>query len=138
MGRKAKDITGQRFGRLVAIENTGEKLGARYIWLYKCDCGNLKSICSRNVTKGNTKSCGCLQKETGEKNGKLYGKGSLNKRINKNNTSGVKGVSFDTKTEQWVSRLFFEGNYVLNEYFSNKEDAINARKEAERKYFGTV
>lgn len=38
-----------------------------YKWLCYCDpdregCGNRKVICTRNLASGNTKSCGCRQK----------------------------------------------------------------------------
>lgn len=61
------DITGQRFGRLVAIRPT--KLYKRgksnsYYWLFQCDCGQEKEILLASVTrkKDSTKSCGCLQR----------------------------------------------------------------------------
>jgi hypothetical protein len=32
----------------------------RYYWLCECECGNEKVILDYNITKGHTKSCGCL------------------------------------------------------------------------------
>lgn len=61
---KAKDLTGQRFGKLIAVTNLGLDQDRRSIsWLCKCDCGNEKTVKSRNLLKGKTKSCGCLKKE---------------------------------------------------------------------------
>jgi hypothetical protein len=37
--------------------------------LVKCICGSKKVILFRNFRSGNTKSCGCLRKVTGKKNG---------------------------------------------------------------------
>jgi len=54
-----KDISKQRFGRLVAIRLDHIK-GNRYIWLFKCDCGNHVLIDRASAVTGNTKSCGCL------------------------------------------------------------------------------
>jgi hypothetical protein len=34
--------------------------GKRYIWLFKCDCGNYALIDRASAVTGNTKSCGCL------------------------------------------------------------------------------
>jgi len=64
MGKgKVKDITGQRFGRLVAIRQTGERKHRCAIWECKCDCGNITLVQSSNLQKGNTRSCGCLHNE---------------------------------------------------------------------------
>lgn len=62
-GPKMIDITGQRFGRLVAIERVGNK-GAGCIWLCQCDCGEKKAVNGAAMRRGNTKSCGCLFRET--------------------------------------------------------------------------
>lgn len=49
---RAADLTGQRFGRLVALEREG-----RY-WLCRCDCGQLTRPTTHNLTSGNTTTCG--------------------------------------------------------------------------------
>jgi hypothetical protein len=51
------DISGKRFGRLVAIERRGPK------WAFACDCGAEKEIFATSVKRGLTKSCGCLNAE---------------------------------------------------------------------------
>lgn len=53
-----KDITGQRFGRLVTIQYLGHR---RY--LCKCDCGTVKEVATRSMTEGLVKSCGCIWRE---------------------------------------------------------------------------
>lgn len=61
--RKGIDITGQRFGRLVALEWVqSDKPGA--YWKFKCDCGTAKVIKGQSVREGIVVSCGCRQKET--------------------------------------------------------------------------
>lgn len=62
---KFVDRTGQRFGRLIAVEYVG---GSK--WKCKCDCGNEPIVDTYRLTSGNTKSCWCLQTETRIKNGK--------------------------------------------------------------------
>ena len=71
MGKSAgKDITGQRFGRLLAICPTEKrtrsfgKSGGSVIWECKCDCGNTTEVPLKYLVHGITKSCGCLQKES--------------------------------------------------------------------------
>ena len=60
---KKLDITGQTFGRLKVIEYAGQDKNKKTKWLCKCECGNFVVCLSNNLRKGNTKSCGCLQKE---------------------------------------------------------------------------
>lgn len=55
---KAIDITGQRFGKLVAIKRVPSRNYHTY-WLCKCDCGNEKEIQTAHLTSGATTSCGC-------------------------------------------------------------------------------
>lgn len=61
MARPRRDITGQTFGRLVVTkDNDGGK--NPYVKC-KCSCGRLFTALKHNVTRGNTKSCGCLRSE---------------------------------------------------------------------------
>lgn len=60
----SKDLTGQRFGRLLAVErisNTGTELMTEYKCL--CDCGNTIIVRSGNLVSGHTTSCGCIKNE---------------------------------------------------------------------------
>lgn len=61
--QKSKDITGQRFGRLIAIKPVGKNKFNQVMWLCKCDCGNEKTIAMSSLKSGASKSCGCLRKE---------------------------------------------------------------------------
>lgn len=60
---KAIDLTGQRFGRLVAIERVKNNVGKETLWKCVCDCGNEKIVSSYKLKSGHTQSCGCLQRE---------------------------------------------------------------------------
>ena len=57
-------------------------------------------------------------------------------RLRRNNTSGVKGVNFDKRLQQWRSRIGVNKKTIELGYFDKFEDAVKARKEAEEKYFG--
>ena len=59
---RKKDLTGQRFGRLVVLYEAGRRNG-RITWKCQCDCGNEIIIRSNCLKTGNTKSCGCYNKE---------------------------------------------------------------------------
>ena len=65
---KAKDISGQKFGRLTAIKPTEERRNGSVYWLCVCDCGNEVIVSGANLRQGNTKSCGCLKKELASEN----------------------------------------------------------------------
>jgi len=68
-----KDITGQRFGRLVAIRPLPGRLDRVVVWECLCDCGNPVEVRSTNLRSGITRSCGCLAIDdlTGQRFGKL-------------------------------------------------------------------
>lgn len=64
LGRNLKDMSGQRFDRLLVIGRDGTYLRNRLaVWQCKCDCGNVSSVRGASLRKGTTKSCGCLSKE---------------------------------------------------------------------------
>nr|DAK22419.1 MAG TPA: hypothetical protein [Caudoviricetes sp.] len=59
-----EDIIGQRFNRLVVIEDDGTRSAKGEIkWLCQCDCGNLYHALGYRLRNGRTKSCGCLNDE---------------------------------------------------------------------------
>ena len=70
---RIKDITGQKFGKLTAIEPTERRSNGNVVWKCKCDCGNEYFVPAGELQKGNTRSCGCLHKAnlTEQKFGKL-------------------------------------------------------------------
>jgi len=53
------DLTGQRFGRLVAVRYPG----AGQQWLCRCDCGTERYVRTQNLVEGKTRSCGCLHRD---------------------------------------------------------------------------
>ena len=69
---KMNDLTGQRFGRLIAIKSTNKRnVGRNVIWLCKCECGNTSEISSGSLLSGDTKSCGCLAREKNQQKSKI-------------------------------------------------------------------
>ena len=62
MKHKYKDLTGQRFGRLTVLSYAFSKNGQTY-WKCVCDCGNTLITQRSSLIRGDTKSCGCLNKE---------------------------------------------------------------------------
>jgi len=60
----------------------------------------------------------------------------MNSGSYKNNTSGFKGVYWDKSKKEWRALIIVNGKRKHLGNFINKEDAIQAREEAEIKYFG--
>ena len=65
---KKLDLTGKRFGRLVALEFAIRENGNTK-WLCRCDCGNLTTVQLGSLTGGATMSCGCLNREISTRHG---------------------------------------------------------------------
>ena len=63
MPKRVFDLAGQQFGRLKVVNSVYVK-GAGTVWVCKCECGNEIFARAGNLTRGNTKSCGCLRKRT--------------------------------------------------------------------------
>ncbi|MCO7127838.1 AP2 domain-containing protein [Sporolactobacillus shoreicorticis] len=70
--RKSIDITGQRFGRLIAIKEVERKNAIRR-YLCHCDCGNEKVLTVKELRSGHTKSCGCLRNRPSKNRKNLIG-----------------------------------------------------------------
>lgn len=55
--------------------------------------------------------------------------------ISKNNTSGITGVSWNKRNNNWRTRIMVDGKSIELGQFVKKEDAIVARLKAEAEYF---
>lgn len=147
-----KDLTGKKFGKLNVIEYAYRRDDKFICWKCKCDCGNEVIVFQGHLKSGAIKSCGCFRKERAKQNatkGQLYDsvqnkiyEGTFINRLvaktPKNNTSGVTGVSWNSKSSKWCARIGIHKKRITLGYYENKEDAIKARKEAEEKYFKPI
>ena len=59
---KKLNLLNQKFGKLLVIGET--EYVTRVKWLCKCDCGNTKIAATKELRNGNTKSCGCIHKQS--------------------------------------------------------------------------
>ena len=104
---KLIDLTGQKFGKLTVLgraedyvsPNTGKRTT---VWLCKCDCGNpeIKKIMGGRLKNGQSKSCGCLQKEVASKT-----LSKATKKYNNYNLSGEYGIGYTTNGEEFYFDL---------------------------------
>lgn len=133
-------LKGKQFGRLLVVDRAGSDKAKNATWRCRCDCGKEKVVSSRDLIAGDTRSCGCLQRElvkermTTHKASKtrLYRvwAGIKNRCYNKNSENykyyGGKGIAV---CEEWrndftaFSEWAIENGY--NEYAATQECTID-------------
>lgn len=109
MGWKRIDITGQSFGRYTVLEFAYSNNGRAY-WHCKCDCGQVKDIRGTSLRIGQTKSCGCLQKE-------------ISIKIN----SGSGHPFFGKKRPEHSKKMLGKKHFNYNFNLTDEEREINRR-----------
>lgn len=149
--KKPVDITGAISGRLKALEPTEErdKSNGSIIWKCECECGNIAFVSVSDFSRKQVRSCGCLLQDSRSQNGAKAAQhikdnfcidntnivAIKEKKMLKNNTSGIRGVFWSGKEQKWIAQIEFKGkNYKLGA-FEKKEDAAEARKKAEKEFF---
>lgn len=134
MGRKAKVLTGEVFGRLTAIDRiddyvspSGRKMP---VWRCECSCGNEVNVMSCHLMSGATQSCGCYNQECrvsrikhGKTKSKLYAVwNSIKGRCrNENNTAyknyGGRGIQI---CDEWADDFETFYNWAINNGYSEE------------------
>lgn len=66
--KKAANLVGMKFGKLVVMQKSTTK-GGRAYWICKCECGNIAETTTDKLKSGHTKSCGCQRALTRVKHG---------------------------------------------------------------------
>lgn len=145
MRKRGEDLTNREFGWLKVLGSEKDSRN-HTVWKCQCRCGNIKFVEGKNLRSGAVKSCGCMRKVTGKKikdsldaycvEG-TYVPGILETRkLNRNNTSGIKGVSYRKDRGKWRAYIKIKRKNIFLGNFDTKEEAIAARKAAEEKWFG--
>lgn len=57
------NLVGQKFGRLTVIELGMTQSWGRRMWVCMCECGSVTNVVTQSLKSGNTKSCGCYNRE---------------------------------------------------------------------------
>jgi hypothetical protein len=84
---KAETLIGNRYGRVIILGRDPTKYKSNYA-IIRCDCGKKKSVLTRDLLLGKTKSCGCLREE-------IIAKG----RDNTNRNANSRAYNTNIKTE---------------------------------------
>lgn len=125
-GKAYKNIIGQRFGRLVVLSKTDKRKRDSPLFLCQCDCGKTTLQTRPMLLNGIVKSCGCLRIDLMRKS----------KVINKNNTTGVRGVSryYYKGLTKYNVQLRAYGKLHTKAGFKTLEDAKKYREFLEKTY----
>lgn len=136
MGRRRKDITNNRFGRLVAISVNEEisKQKGKVYWNCQCDCGNVCVVRVNSLTSGDTTSCGCFQKEGAKKRGSERFKTMWeeDEDFRKDVTERSRNKMNALWEDEEYRRLMSEQKTELNKIMWENEDYREAQKEKAR------
>lgn len=146
------DIINKRFGLLTVVS-----LDRPNYYLCKCDCGKTNIVLRKSLMSGNTKSCGHLQKDFAKNLGKQNILENSKDRIEtdkkyntnlsllknpdikfKNNTSGYRGISWCKARNKWEAYISVHCKRKRLGRFDDIKEAIEARKNAEKKYFDPI
>ena len=146
---KSPDLTGRRFGMLTVLRRSDRTAprGKRRVllWECRCDCGAITYKATDILRNNYQSSCAlCASKHAAKaaREAAGYIGGTQISRIKEMkltaaNTSGVRGVYYEKKSNKWRARLRFKGKIMDFGTYERFEDAVAARKAAERQYFGT-
>jgi hypothetical protein len=135
---KKLELTGQKYGKLTVI-GPAQNIGSRTAWRCQCECGKETIVKTNCLRSGHTTSCGCMSP------GGTPGKGPLGltyiegtcvqmlqaKTIRCNNTSGVTGVDWMPGKHRWRAMICFKGRRHYLGSYTNFEDAVKVRRQAE-------
>ena len=93
MGRPTEDLTGKRFGRLVALRRSERAIKSGNVsWVCRCDCGKIKDVLSTDLRSGKTVSCGCYRLERMTE---------VLKKYNEYDLSGEYGIGRDVRGREF-------------------------------------
>ncbi len=124
------DITGQRFGMLVALYPTKKRDKKGYvIWHCRCDCGSEADVAYNAMVYGNQISCGCKQKEHMSALGQYltHVDGTSidairSKKLPTDNTTGYK-IADAAEARREAERVLFDGAAEHYRLWKEKADA---------------
>ena len=139
MGRRPRDLSGQKFGLLTAVYPTERRdhRGSVY-WHCVCECGNEIDVAAGALLDGNNRSCGCLkdknQKQIAQRRHLVDGTcvEVLEKRKKRrDNESGFRGVFYLKNSNRYRVDIGFKGKRYYVGLFEDYDEAVQAPLEAE-------
>lgn len=135
---------GTKFNHLTVIGFGHYEKGRGHWYLCECDCVNRTRIEVRRdaLIFGETTSCGCVHDALFRENCKKAYENSFvqktsiprltSKGLQRNNTSGVRGVSWHKALKKWIAYIQFQGVKYYLGYYEDINEAKRIRQEAEK------
>lgn len=115
------DAYGYQQGRILNKRYVAHRIIFKMVFGYDpCQVDHIDGDPQNNVLSN-------LREVTHKQNGQ-------NQKRPSRNTSGVIGVSWDSATSSWKAQIRANGKNINLGRFKNKDDAVEARQEAERQY----
>lgn len=109
-----KDLSGQRFERLMAVERVGSKNG-NALWKCKCDCLNDVVVPGAYLLNGNTKSCGCLTRDVCWFKPLKFGEANFNLMYSRYKQGAVKrNILFNLTKDDFRELIYKNCNYCAS------------------------
>lgn len=134
---RAKDLTGQKFGRLTALyplKRTSKD--NRIIWYCKCDCGGYKKVQGKMLTNGRTISCGCANSKGEVKVREILIEANINfeeqKEYNNLKASSGNCYKFDFYLPDYNCCIEYDGIQHFETTGWQDEDGLKKTKERDR------
>lgn len=146
--KKSPDLTGKVFGKLTVLGRSDKRnsRGKRTtpMWECRCECGAITYKATDTLTNPDVSMCNeCAGKyaaDIARQSAGFVGGTQITKIADMKptaaNTSGARGVYLEKRSNKWRARLTFKGKIMSFGSFARFEDAVFARKEAEKIYFG--
>lgn len=136
-----RDIRGQAFGRLTAVEplDKRDRRGG-VVWLCRCACGATAEVSADRLLYSGIRSCGCQKRRHDRELSSLrpHVDGTsidniTSKAVRSDNTTGVRGVYL--LGGRYAAKMVFQGRQYQLGVYETLEEAAAARRDAEAEVF---
>ena len=139
-----RDLTGYEYPAFTVLRRISAPQGGNTVW--ECRCKSCGALCQIPQSKlALYKSCGCLSTQ-GLKRGRTFLRSmerdgtsipyiKPDRILNKNNSTGIKGVCLHKQTGKYRAYIVLRGRQISLGLHDTVEEAAQARKHGEEKYF---
>jgi len=118
------------YGYIVSRKKT--KVKGNILLMHQLLIGKKKGFVVKHINKNKLDNRICNLKHVS------YSISNHSRSIDKNNTTGVRGVHYLKNSKKWKVRISVNKRHIYLGLFTNIKEAINARIQAEKKYYGEI
>ena len=108
---------GKRFGKLTVIDRAPNSSDSRKVYKCKCDCGNFTEVKAKYLNNGDTRSCGCYEKDFTHYQEKNY-KEALKKVGEKYGRLTIINIAMGIKRKAYFMVCKCECGNIVNKTYS--------------------